>query len=434
MYRRITPFLAAATIVLAACGAAADTSGSAASPDAADSGSGSGSTDSSTSSGSTDSSTSTSGTSGGSTEPFAIDQIESSPRNVTTSGIQAWATRMFPDSIPEPAIDPLELRSGGPPPDGIPPIDSPKFLRAGDVNFLEENEPVLALEIDGEARAYPVQILTWHEIVNDTISGIPVSVTYCPLCNSAVAYDRRLDEQVLVFGTFGLLWNSSLVMYDRQTETLWSHFTGEGIIGELTGEELEAFPLSTVAWNTWRDANPDGLVLSQDTGFDRSYGRNPYPGYDNVESTPFLFEGDVDGRYTAMTRIIGAEHGENAIGVPLDNLRDERVIATDVEGDQLVFWWTEGTTSALDSSQIPDGADVGATGVFIAALDGQTLTFQPTDDGDGFIDDQTGTTWNVLGTAVDGPEAGTQLEGVTHVDTFWFAWSTFRPDTTIVTE
>ena len=230
----------------------------------------------------------------------AVEQIEPSPPDVTTSGLAIYRGEEI-RGAPEPLVDLDEIRSGGPPPDGIPSIDDPSFLSAGEVDFLEDNEPVLALTVNGESRAYPVQIMTWHEIVNDTVGGVPVAVTYCPLCNSALVYDRRLDDRVLEFGTSGLLLNSSLVMYDRQTETLWSHFTGAGIVGELTGEELETYAVATVAWQTWRDANPDGLVLSRDTGFDRSYGQNPYPGYDEVNGRPFLYEGEVDGRYTAMT-------------------------------------------------------------------------------------------------------------------------------------
>ncbi len=136
---------------------------------------------------------------------------------------------------------------------------------------------MLAIEIDGEARAYPIQIMTWHEIVNDTIAGIPVAISYCPLCNSASAYERRLGGEIVDFGTSGLLYRSALVMYDRQTESLWSHFTGEAVAGELTGERLETVPVSTVAWEDWRDTNPDGLVLSRDTGHRRPYGQKPLP-------------------------------------------------------------------------------------------------------------------------------------------------------------
>ncbi|MBG7605079.1 MAG: DUF3179 domain-containing protein [Actinobacteria bacterium] len=361
--------------------------------------------------------------------PIVVEQIESTPPDVTVSGLTI-AGGGSTEGAPTPLIDLNELRSGGPPPDGIPSIDEPKFLTPSEVDFLEENEPVLALDIDGDVRAYPVQILTWHEIVNDTVGGVPVSVTYCPLCNSAVAYDRRVDDQVVEFGTSGMLWNSALVMYDRQTETLWSHFTGEGIVGELTGSQLETFPVATVPWGVWRDANPDGLVLSRDTGFDRSYGRNPYPGYDDVNNQPFLFDGEVDGQYTAMTRIVGIEANEAALGVPLFVLQEEQVVTAEIGGTEIVVLWQSGTASALDAGDVAGGDDIGATGVFIPVVDGQDLTFTPTEGG--FIDDQTGSTWNILGTAVDGELEGLQLESLTHVDTFWFAWSAFQPDTAIV--
>ena len=366
-------------------------------------------------------------------EASPTDEVEPSPPDVTMSGLAMYRGEQV-EGAPEPLVDLDEIRSGGPPPDGIPSIDDPSFLTAAEVDFLEENEPVLALTVDGDARAYPVQIMMWHEIVNDTVGGLPVAVTYCPLCNSAVVYDRRLDDRILEFGTSGLLLNSSLVMYDRQTETLWSHFTGAGIVGELTGEELDTLPAATVAWSTWRDANPDGLVLSRDTGFDRAYGRNPYPGYDDVNSQPFLFNGEVDGRYTAMTRIVGIERDGEALGVPLASLQETGVVESELAGDALVVFWTPGTASALDGFEVAEGDDVGATGVFIPDADGQTLTFSATEGGadQSFVDAETSSTWNVLGQAIDGPLAGTQLEALPHVDTFWFAWSAFQPDGAII--
>ena len=368
-----------------------------------------------------------------STVATGAEQLEPSPLDVTVSGLAMYRGEQI-DGAPEPLVDLDDIRSGGPPPDGIPSIDDPSFVSASDVDFLEENEPVLAVAVNGEARAYPVQIMTWHEIVNDTVGGLPVAVTYCPLCNSAVVYDRRLDDRILEFGTSGLLLNSSLVMYDRQTETLWSHFTGAGIVGELTGEELNTLPAATVAWSTWRDANPDGLVLSRDTGFDRAYGRNPYPGYDDVNSQPFLFDGEVDGRYTAMTRIVGIEGDGEALGVPLASLQETGVVESELAGDALVVFWTPGTASALDGFEVAEGDDVGATGVFIPDADGQTLTFSATEGGadQSFVDAETSSTWNVLGQAIDGPLAGTQLEALPHVDTFWFAWSAFQPDGAII--
>jgi len=368
----------------------------------------------------------------GSSVPVTVAQVPASPTEDGPSGLavalgQASAEEQI--ELPEPTVPLEELRSGGPPPDGIPSIDEPRFLATSAVDFLAGSEPVMAVEIGGDARAFPVQILIWHEIVNDTIDGIPVAVTYCPLCNSAVAYDRRVDGRVLTFGTSGLLWNSSLVMYDRQTETLWSHFTGAGIVGRLTGIELDTFPVAMVPWDVWRAANPDGLVLSRDTGFSRDYGTNPYPGYDDVNSQPFLFEGEVDGRYTAMTRVVGIERGGEAVAVPLVELQEQRVITVEAGGDALVVWWQPGTTSALDDASIVDGDDIGATGVFVPVVDGERLTFSASDGG--FVDDETGSTWNLLGHAITGPLEGERLEAVVHVDTFWFAWSAFRPDTAV---
>jgi hypothetical protein len=430
MQRHTIVLAGAAVLLLAACGTSGTTDEAATDQGAPDQGApDQGAPD--------EAATDTDGTVARSTsgEPFAVDQIASSPTDVSESGIEAWRNQSIPAGFPEPLIDLAEIRSGGPPPDGIPPIDEPRFLNPADVDFLQDNEPVLALEIEGEARAYPVQILTWHEIVNDTVAGVPVSVTYCPLCNSALAYDRRVTvdeaDQILDFGTSGLLWNSSLVMYDRQTETLWSHFTGQGVFGQLTGIELDDFPVSTVAWSTWRDANPDGLVLSQDTGFSRSYGSNPYPGYDDVNGIPFLFQGEVDGRYTALTRILGIERNSAAVGVPLPDLQEQQVVVGELDGAAFVAWWTAGTSSALDSRDIAEGYDVGATGVFSNEAAGQQLTFTPGSDGQ-FVDDQTGSTWNVLGQSVSGELEGTRLEALPHVDTFWFAWSTFQPDTEIV--
>jgi hypothetical protein len=361
--------------------------------------------------------------------PVTVEQVEASPPAVTVSGLDIVAGQSA-EGAPPPLVDPDDIRSGGPPPDGIPSIDEPRFLAPDAVDFLAENEPVLAVEVGSDARAYPIQILMWHELVNDTIGGTPVTVSYCPLCNSAVAYDRRVDDLVLEFGTSGRLWNSALVMYDRQTETLWSHFTAQGIIGELTGVELETLPVATVPWGVWRAANPDGLVLSRDTGFERDYGRNPYLGYDAADGTPFLFEGEVDGRYTAMTRIVGVEIDGDAVGVPLAALRDDGVVGAELGDTDLVFFWQAGTASALDANDVAGGADVGATGVFVPEIDGRPLTFTATDDG--FADTETGSTWNLFGEAVSGELAGAQLRAVPHVDTFWFAWATFLPDTEIV--
>ncbi len=358
--------------------------------------------------------------------PRGVTQVQASPEDVAISALDDPAA----DGLPKPLIDPAEILSGGPPPDGIPSIDDPRFLHTDEVDFLDDREPVLALTIGEDARAYPVQVVIWHEIVNDTVGGVPVAVTYCPLCNSAVAYDRRSGGRVLEFGTSGSLYRSALVMYDRQTESLWSHFTGQAVAGTLTGDTLRTFPVSTVAWGDWRAANPDGLVLSRETGFRRDYASNPYPGYDEPSSRPFLFQGEIDPRLENKSRVVGLAGEDDAVAVVHEALTERRVIAVQLSGRPLVVWLKPGTASALDAGSVAGGRDVGATGVFVPTAGGRRLRFTPA--GDHFVDEQTNTTWDVLGRAVAGPLKGERLEPVEHVDTFWFAWAAFEPETRIV--
>lgn len=413
--RRATHLIVAAAVLLGACGSADPASAPAATTAA--------------SSAATSAPATNASAVAASPDAVVVEQVAESAREDGPSALDA-ARGQKVDGLPVSVIPLNELRSGGPPPDGIPPIDTPSFVRTASVDFLSDQEPVLALQIDGEARAYPVQILMWHEIVNDTFGTTPVAVTYCPLCNSAVAYDRRVGDRVLSFGTSGLLWNSALVMYDRQTESLWSHFIGSSIAGVLNETELTRFPVATVPWRVWKAAHPDGLVLSRDTGFDRTYGRNPYPGYDDADSEPLLFEGKVDDRYTAMTRVVGIEHDGASVALPLGTLRKNRTVRVTDAGKNLIVFWQEGAASALDDAKISDGTDIGATGVFVAEIDGRTLTFAPAEIG--FTDNETGSSWNLLGHATAGPLVGKQLESVVHVDTFWFAWAAFQPKTTVV--
>ena len=356
-----------------------------------------------------------------------VAQVGQSPVEEVPSALDS----IDQDGLPAPLIERSDLLDGGPPPDGIPPIDEPTFHRAGDVDFLDNREPVLAVEVGGEARAYPVQIMIWHEIVNDTFGDLPVTVTYCPLCNTAVGFERRLDDgRVLSFGTSGKLFRSSLVMYDRQTESLWSHFDGRALAGVLTGTELARIPVQTVSWGDWLAQNPEGLVLSRDTGASRDYGRNPYPGYDDINEDPFLFEGELDGRLPAKERVVGFGLDGAPTAVRLDPLLEQGVITTQFDGRSIVVWALPGTASALDAASVDGGRDVGATGVFVSENQGRALTFTRTDSG--FTDAETASTWTVLGRATAGPLVGVQLESLEHVDTFWFAWAAFSPDTRVL--
>ena len=320
-----------------------------------------------------------------------------------------------------------EFLSGGVPRDGIPPLDDPQFESIADADtWLEDVQPVVALEINGVARAYPLAILTWHEIANDTLGGVPVSVTFCPLCNSAVAFDRRVGDVVLDFGVSGNLRHSDLVMWDRQTESWWQQLTGEGIVGAYAGYQLDLLPAQLVSWRDFKAAFPGADVLSRGTGHSRSYGRNPYSGYDRADQSPFLFQGRPDERLLPMERVAALVLDGQPLAFPFLTLEEERAVNYSVNGHEIVVLFQSGTASALDQPRIAESKDVGSTGVFEAVLDGQTLTFRA--EGEGFVDDQTGSSWNVLGQSVSGPLTGQSLTPIVHGNHFWFAWAAFAPE------
>lgn len=346
----------------------------------------------------------------------------------------ALADRYNP-GFPPPVIDPELIVSGGPPPDGIPAIDFPQFLPPDQIGFItSDEEPVIAIEVNGDARAYPVQILTWHEIVNDVVGDVPVAIAYCPLCNSAVAFEREFGSRTLTFGTSGSLYQSALVMYDRQTESLWAHFTGQGVVGHFAGAELTNVPVQTVSYGAWKEANPDGLVLTTETGYERRYGSNPYVGYDREDSNPIngFFRGEIDPRLLAKARIVGISDDFGSVAVRMDDLAAAGTMAITEGGRNLVAFFQPGLNSALDTRDISEGRDVGQSGVFEAKVGADELTFSANDDNATFSDVETGSTWNIFGTAIDGELEGAQLQAVPHLDTFWFAWATYQPDTEIL--
>ncbi len=389
---------------------------------------------------------------GGANEPTGADETTTaapaageSVDETTTGSVAAPAIGVLPEGpsaldtssspeFPEPLIDPAEIISGGPPPDGIPPLDEPVFIDVADaLEIFEPAEAVVALEIDGEAKAYPVQIMIWHEIVNDEVGGVPVSVTYCPLCNSAVTYRREIRGVETTFGTSGRLFASALVMYDRATETMWTHFDGRAVVGLLAGEQLEAIPSPLLSWQDFADAYPTGKVLDPEaTGFSRAYGRNPYFGYDDAETEPFLFTGITDPRAASKDRIVGVEIGDEAIAFALDAISDGEAKATNYQfaDTDLVLLWKSGQATALEADGIEGGRDVGSVGVFLSTMEGRQLTFEA--EGDGFRDAETGSLWNVAGEATEGDLAGSRLERVNHLDTFWFAWATYQPGSDLV--
>lgn len=328
------------------------------------------------------------------------------------------------------SIEYRELLSGGPPRDGIPPIDRPKFIDNQQAEqWLAPNDPVIALELNGDARAYPLQIMTWHEIVNDSVGEIPITITFCPLCNSAITFERHYQGTTYDFGTSGLLRHSDLVMYDRQTESLWQQFTGEAIVGAMTGEQLQMIPSGLIGFKQFQAAYPSGKVLSKETGYSRDYGHNPYPGYDDIRNNPFLFQDPIDGRLSAMARVVTISDGEYHNAYPVKLLEKLGVIHHKLGEQSLAVFHQAGVSSALDTTRITNGMDVGATGVFIPVVGNQELIFVKR--AGEIVDEQTGSHWNIVGQAVQGPLKGNQLKRLVHADQFWFSWAAFQPDTLI---
>jgi Protein of unknown function (DUF3179) len=328
-------------------------------------------------------------------------------------------------------VDLAEIESGGPPKDGIPAIDRPRFVGTPAARaWLKSREPVIALRMGKDARAYPLQILMYHEIVNDTVDGTPVAVTFCPLCNASIVFERRVGARVLDFGTTGRLRFSDLVMYDRQTESWWQQFTGKGVLGHYAGTELKKVPSEIVSFADFVAAHPTGLVLSRETGHSRPYGRNPYAGYDNIDQSPFLFTGKKDDRLPPMERVLSVSVGARHHLYPLTLLERHAVANRELAGLPYVIFSKGGMASPLDAERIETGRAIPAATAFERRLDGRVLDFFL---GEGkYFDRATGSEWNILGEAVAGPLKGRRLPSVDSGVHFAFAWLAFNPESEIV--
>lgn len=249
------------------------------------------------------------------------------------------------------SVDLGEITSGGPSKDGIPPVDDPMFESVdAAAKRVQATEPVIAVVVNGAAKAYPLSILIWHEIVNDEIGGTPVAVTYCPLCNSAVVFERTYRGRTLDFGTTGKLRNSDMVMWDRQTESWWQQFVGEAIVGEMTGALLEVVPTRVESFERFARRRPDGMVLRPTHPQLRAYGRNPYVRYDSAP-WPFLYRGDAPKGIAPLARVVAV--GDEAWSLELLRRKGE------LSAGGLMLMWTPGQNSALDAAEIAEGRDVG---------------------------------------------------------------------------
>ncbi|HZD22162.1 MAG TPA: DUF3179 domain-containing protein [Acidimicrobiia bacterium] len=302
--------------------------------------------------------------------------------------------------------------------DAIPPIDDPVYQDSADGDWLQPDDLVLGYVTTEQAYAYPFKILNYHEIANDDLAGVPVLISYCPLCRSGIVYDRRVDGQVLEFGNTSALYESDLVMVDRSTGSYWWQVPGEAIVGPLTGTKLTSLPSRVARWDDWKQLHPDTKVLSRDTGYDRPYDNDPFTIYpDRIDQGQFPFPlGDTarDDRLPASTLVVGVEIGDvnRVYALPLTD-----GAVNDIAGGTPVVLLTSG-----------DGA---SAGVFSPVVDGVALEFDQTSEG--YIDDQTQSLWTATGAAVDGPLQGRQLSAIPSRTTFWFAYIAAFPNSELYT-
>jgi len=358
------------------------------------------------------------------TSLFALNTNSDDRSYALKSLTSSWNTNWNKHSI-----DYNELLSGGPKRDGIPPIDNPKFVSTSKAkSFLKDDEPLIFVSINNEKKAYPLSILIWHEIVNDSLGNEKILVTFCPLCNASIVFSRMIDGIEHDFGTSGLLRKSDLVMYDRQSESLWQQFTAEAIVGDYLGKELKTISSSIVSFKDIYMHHKNTKILSQDTGFTRSYGKNPYIGYDNISSSPFLLQESIDDRMLPMRRVATVSINKKDKAYSYKILKNKKVINDSFENKDLVLFYKNNVLSALDKSEIRTSKRVGSASIFEAKVNGEKLEFYYDK---GFYDKKTKSLWNIFGLALDGKLKGTQLKKITFGSHFWFAWVVFKPNTVI---
>ena len=256
-------------------------------------------------------------------------------------------------------IDTKEIFSGGVPKDGIPAISNPVIITAAEELGLDDSEPVMAIQVNQSWRAYPIRYLIWHEIVNDELNSLPIAVTYCPLCNSGVVFDRRVGDKLLTFGVSGLLRHSDMIMYDQETESWWQQAIGQGVVGQYAGVELVVLPALTIGWAKYKMmAGATAEVMAQ-PNYNRQYGVNPYVGYDTSEQ-PFLYKGENPPHgINPLARVVRV----NNMAWPLERLRQEKSFVE----NGMEFDWREGLSSPLDSSIIAAGREIGSVQVRAAS-------------------------------------------------------------------
>ncbi len=313
-----------------------------------------------------------------------------------------------------------EIYSGGVPRDAIPALTDPEFIEADEATYLSSADLVLGVIIEGEPRAYPINIMNYHEIVNDHIQGRPVCVTYCPLTGSGVVFSSMLGGQAVEYGVSGLLFRNNLIPYDRTSSSLYSQMYVRGIRGDYRDFDWQLYPSLRCTWEFWRDHYPDTKVMSPNTGYPRDYTSNPYGNYPVSYSTLFPIRFS-DNRYHPKHLTLGVQFDGQAMAFPSTELFSEKVVNIDFADTPLVIVYD------------PDGQYLG---VYSRLVNGDTLSFSLIGNNSfntTMTDDRTGSVWSATGLASDGSLAGEMLEQFPFYTAYWFAWHDFYPETEVYT-
>jgi len=366
-----------------------------------------------------------------SSNPKDVSQLEETP--VIPVGTSEWRRTNFRKLLTN--LDIEEISSGSVGRDGIPPIYNPLFVsipEAEEIEWLTADHPVAIIEMDGNIKAYPLGILTFHEIVNDTIGDTPVVLTYCPLCYTAIGFIREVNGKVLNFGTTGNLRRSNLIMWDDVTESWWQQITGQAIIGDLAGETLKTVSVNISSFDEYKRLYPKGLILSPDStnyDMDEIYGKNPYVRYDAPNTQPFMFKQYIDKRLDPVERVLGVNINEDYLAIPFTSLEESLVRELEHNGEEIVVFYNDRTLSALDKELIVESRIAGSASVFSPYINGEKIYFY---NNDGVITDKgTNSKWSQLGQAYEGPLMGETLDAIEATNILWFAWASFHPETSI---
>jgi hypothetical protein len=327
-----------------------------------------------------------------------------------------------------------EIQWGGVPVDGIPALDQPAMLAADEADYLDPDNVVFGISLNGEARAYPRRILDWHEMANDIVGGVPVSLAYCTLCGAAVAFDGRApDGNTYDFGSSGFLFRSNKLVYDRQTNTLWNQLTGEPVLGELAGSgmRLDILPVVLTTWEEWRTLHPGTLVVDINTGYNRDYRPGAaYGDYFAYEDTMF----PVWQRSELLQpkdQVYALRINEIPKAYPIELLAEDKVVNDELGGEAIVLV-APGEILQIDGESLRTGEVTYEAGSAVRAYARGDHIFTLGPDGAALLDEM-GENWQVTEEALIGPE-GQQLARLGGHLAYWFGWYAFFPNTAVYGE